>query len=132
MKVFFLTLLLAAPLHAKTPAGSNKMLLEILIESRGEKFSTISPMSAEAKNIVCTKVKDKVDCSAEFNINGAVETFRIKRSDALFKYLRSKNAMTFEEELLGSTNYRTHRLSCNFTSTEKHYYSCSSDVTLAL
>lgn len=127
-----LSLLLTTNLYAKAPAGSNKFLLQTLVESVDQKFSTISPIAIEARNILCTKVKDKIDCSGEFNLNGVVETRKIKRPEAFFKYLRSKNAMTFEEELLGSTNYRTHRLSCSFTSTEKHYYSCSSDVTLAL
>lgn len=132
MKELILSLLLTSNLHAKAPAGSNKFLLQTLVESVDQKFSTISPIAIEARNILCTKVKDKIDCSGEFNLNGVVETRKIKRPEAFFKYLRSKNAMTFEEELLGSTNYRTHRLSCSFTSTEKHYYSCSSDVTLAL
>ena len=132
MKVLILAFLFTTPIFAKAPVGSNKMLLEILVESLDQKFSTISPITIEARNILCTKVKEKIDCSAEFNQNGVVETRKLKRPEAFFKYLRSKNAMTFEEELLGSTNYRTHRLTCSFTSTEKHYYSCSSDVTLTL
>jgi hypothetical protein len=133
MKALLLMLLFISSHQAFAKAlkvNANQGIMDILIESAGQKISKLTPVTIEVKNILCTRVQNKVDCSANFNVNGTEELRRINKSDQFFRLLRSKNAIVVDEELLGSTNFRSQRLSCSFTTVDKNYYSCSSDVTV--
>jgi hypothetical protein len=130
MKWLATLLLFSTPLTAKTKVEANAAVLEILLESAGMPLSKLTPVSIEARNVLCTRTKNVSDCSANFMINGVEDLRKIKRSEQFFQLLRSKKAITLDEDLLGSANYRAQKISCSFTSVEKNYYSCSSDVTI--
>lgn len=130
MKMLLLLYLFTTPLLAKTKVEANAAILEILLESAGMPAVNRTPVTIEARNILCTRTKNLTDCSANFMVNGVEDLRRIKKSEQFFQLLKSKKAITLDEDLLGSANYRAQKITCSFTSVEKNYYSCSSDVTI--